>query len=88
MFGSKHAIGGKDFQEAVNEVMIVFSDSQVVINAMENLWKVVETPHHARAEKAPDEAMINLMKAMCRDIGIKCKKLPDSYYLKFFTVPE
>lgn len=87
MFGSKHAIGGKDFQEAVNEVMIVFSDSQIVIDAMENLWKVVETPQHARAAKAPDEAMISLMKAMCRDIGIKYKKLPDSYYLKFFTVP-
>lgn len=87
MFGSKHQMHGKDFQEAVNEVMIVFSDSQEVIDSMENLWKVVSTPQSARGEKAADEAMILLMKSMCKNIGIKYKKLPDAYYLKYFSIP-
>lgn len=88
MFGSKYQVHGKDFQEAVNEVMIVFSDSQEVIDSMENLWKVVSTPQNARCKKAADEALILLMKSMCKNIGIKYKKLPDAYYLKYFSMPE
>jgi hypothetical protein len=87
MFGSKHAISGKEFQEAINEVMIVFSDSQDVVDRVQNLFEVVSTPLPARAPKAADEALIKLMKAMCKNIGIKYKNVPDSYYLKFFGVP-
>ena|SRR5690554_3330962 len=88
MFGSKHAISGKEFQESINEVMIVFSDSQEVIDLVQELFEVVSTPRSARAPDAADEAMIKLMKGVCKNIGIKYKKLPDSYYLKFFGVPS
>lgn len=88
MFGNKHAISGHAFQEAMNEVLIVFSDSQEVIDAVQELFRVAETPLTARPQKAADEAPIKLMKATCKDIGIKYKGLPDSYYLKFFGVPQ
>ncbi|TRO79709.1 DUF6680 family protein [Desulfuromonas acetexigens] len=87
MFGARHNIAGTDFKSAMNEIMIVFSDSQKVINAMENMFSVVETPPSARSEKAADEALIKLMKEMCTDIGVNYKNLPESYYLKFFTMP-
>lgn len=88
LFGSRHEITGKDFQEAINEVMIVFSDSNEVIDSMENLWEVIETPVSARSETAADDALISLMKAICKDLGIKYKKLSDAYYLRFFVVPK
>ncbi|RUO73297.1 DUF6680 family protein [Idiomarina ramblicola] len=88
MFGNKHAMSGKEFQESINEVMIVFSDSQEVIDLVQKLFDVVSTPQDARAPKAADEALIKLMKAICRSIGIKHKNLPDTYYLNFFTVPS
>lgn len=88
MFGSRHDIAGKDFQESINEVMVVFSDSQEVIDSLQNLWQVLEIPQHTRSSKSADEAMISLMKTICTDIGIKYKKLPDSYYLKFFSMPR
>ncbi len=88
MFGSRHDIAGKDFQESINEVMVIFSDSQEVIDSLQNLWQVLETPQHARSSKSADEAMISLMKTISTDIGIKYKKLPDSYYLKFFSMPR
>jgi hypothetical protein len=68
-------------------VIVVFSDSQAVVDAVQELFTVVETPLPARPQKAADEALIKLMKAMCKDIGIKYKSLPDSYYLKYFGVP-
>jgi len=79
---------GNGFHEAMNEIMIVFSDSQKVIDLIEELFKVVETPIHARAEKSADEALIMLLKGICKDIGIEYKTLPDSYYLKFFSIPK
>lgn len=86
MFGNKHQINGHAFQEAMNEAMVVFSDSDNVIQCIENLFKVVETPLHARATGAADEAQIKLMKAICKNINIKYKNLPDAYYLKFFSI--
>ena len=88
MFGARHDMHGSAFHESMNEVMIVFSDSQEVIDEIENLFKIVETPPEARGAKAADEALIKLMKAMCRNIGIEYKSLPDSYFLKFFTMPK
>jgi hypothetical protein len=88
LFGSRHEITGKEFQEAMNEVMIVFSDCSDVIDSMENLWRVVDTPKNARPDKAADDALILLMKSICKDIGIKYKKLSDAYYLRFFIVPK
>ena len=88
LFANRHDMHGTGFHEAMNEIMIAFSDCQNVIDLIENLFKTVETPRHARSEKAADEALIKLMKAICKDIGIEYKTLPDSYYLKFFSMPR
>jgi len=88
LFANRHDMHGQGFHEAMNEIMIAFSDSQKVIDLIEGLFKVVETPIHARSEKAADEALIMLMKGICKDIGIEYKTLPDSYYLKFFSMPR
>jgi hypothetical protein len=87
LFGNRHAIEGKEFSEAINEIMIVYSDSKAVMDALQVMWEIMKTPQNARHAKAPDEALIKLMKAVCKDIGIKYKDLPDSHYLQFFTVP-
>ena len=88
MFGNRHDMHGAGFHKAMNEVMIVFSDSDEVISLIENLFNIVETPQAARSAKAADEALIKLMKGMCKNIGIECKTLPDSYYLKYFSMPK
>lgn len=72
----------------MNEVLIVFSDSEEVINAVQEFMKVAETPLAARSHDAADGALIKLMKAICKNISIRYKSLPDSYYLKFFEVPQ
>ena len=87
LFGNRHDTSGREFTEAINEIMIVYSDSAAVMKALQVMWDIVKTPQSARHAKAPDEALIKLMKAICKDIGIKYKNLPDSHYLQFFAVP-
>ena len=88
MFGSKHEISGNEFQSSINETIIVFSDSPEVIKSVQAMFNIVETPLAARSPRAADDALINLMKAMCKNLGINYKDLPDSYYLKYFSVPD
>ncbi len=70
---NRHNISGDAFQEAMNEVLIVFSDNQMIIDLVQELFTVVETPLTARPQKAADEALIKLMKAICKNIGINIK---------------
>lgn len=88
LFGGKHHMAGKEFQEAMNEVMVVFSDSDVVIAAMDDLWSTLQTPRDKLSPEVANDKMVKLMKALCRDIGIKYKDLPDAYYLRFLSVPN
>ena len=88
LFANRHDMHGTGFHEAMNEIIIVFSDSQNIIDLIEHLFKTVETPKQARSDKAADEALIKLMKAICKDVGVVYKTLPDSYYLKFFSMPK
>ncbi len=87
MFGSRYDIGSQEFLESLNEIMIVFSDSQAVIEAVQAFLAVVGTPQVARSMGSADEALIKLMKAVCQNIGIK-QNFPDAYYLKYFSVPK
>ena len=88
LFANKFNIQGTQFNEALNELMIVFSDSKKVIKEMESFWKVVDTPLEARSKNAADDALINLMKAICTELGIKYKDLPDSYFLRYFKATK
>ena len=85
MFANKHDIKSKEFKEAINEVMIVFSDSTEVITAMEEFWQILATPIASRPPGAADEKLIKLMKSICREIGIEYKQLSDAYYLRYFS---
>lgn len=86
LFGNKHSIQSDGFKQALNEVIVIFADSRQVVEAVTRLFNVVETPLQSRRPNETEEAIINLMKAMCRDIGIKYRDLPDAYYLKYFGV--
>ncbi|MDE0405704.1 MAG: hypothetical protein OXI53_10370 [Nitrospira sp.] len=87
MFGSRHDISSTKFQESLNEIMIIFSDSQEIIEAVENSLTIAATPQSARAPGAENEVLIKLMKAVCQNIGIK-QRLSDAYYLKYFFVSK
>ena len=88
LFGSKHNMSRNEFQEAMNEVMVVFSDSHPVIAAMDGLWTTLEIPVDKRAPSAAQDKLIKFMKTICDDIGIRYGDLPDAYFLRVFSVPK
>jgi ABC-type dipeptide/oligopeptide/nickel transport system ATPase subunit len=88
LFGSKYNMASKEFQEAMNEVMFVFADCRSVINAMQEFWETLQTPQQSRAPSIADEKLVKLMKAVCLEVGVKYKDLPDAYFLRFLSVPN
>ena len=87
LFGNRHKLSGEKFSEAINEIMIIYSDSKQVREALQAMYDVVKIPESARHPEAPNEAFIRLTKAVCKDIGIKYVNIPDSQFLQFFVVP-
>ncbi len=86
LFGGKHNMAGREFQDALNEVMVVFSDSKEVIAAMEEFWTILQSPKVTLPTEVANDKLVKLMKAICLSIGIKYKTLPDAYFLRCFSV--
>jgi hypothetical protein len=42
LFGGRYSLSSKEFQEAMNEVMLVFSDSEDVMAAMDELYTTLQ----------------------------------------------
>ncbi len=66
------------FFEGLNEVMIVFSDSPKVAQALTDYKAALNTPNH-------NDRMIALFKAICRDGGIDPAAFNDSLFLEPFS---
>lgn len=88
LIGNRHNIQRAEFQQAMNEVMIVFSDTPAVIRAMEEFWRVIATVHGPWRTEAANSSLISLLKAVCTTIGLHPEELNDSQYLRFFFVPK
>lgn len=88
LLGSRFNIEGIEFQQAMNEVTVVFADEGKVIQAMDAFWMIIEKEYGPdRAAKA-NAGLIFLMKTVCGSIGLHPKNLGDDHYLKFFSVPK
>jgi hypothetical protein len=84
LFGNRYDIKSQAFKESLNEIMLVFSDCDEVISAMEEFWNTLQTPITSRPPNAADDNLTKLMKIICREIGIENIKLNDSFYLRVF----
>lgn len=85
--GNRSAIGDKPiiehrarFFEGLNEVMVVFSDSAEVSKALIGFRATLGT-NNANA----NDRMIDLFKAICRDVGIDPSAFNDSLFLGPFS---
>ena len=84
--GSRSAITGDllsaehrgRFFEGLNEIMVVFSDSRDVSNALIAFKAALGTPN-------ANDRLIGLFKAVCRDVGIDPTSFNDSLFLQPFT---
>lgn len=80
LLGYRFSIKGDEFSCAMNQVIAVFSDSPQVLQAMKNLYRALEASEKSQAE----EALVDFLKAVCKDSGLAQIILNDSYFLKTF----
>jgi hypothetical protein len=69
------------FFEGLNEVMVVFSGSPFVVEALNRFYEALGSPNQ-------HDRLINLFKAMCTDVGVDLKAFNDSLFLKPFQPSE
>jgi hypothetical protein len=78
----RYDITGDVFSEAVNEIFVVFNDSEEVLRALESFHELVVNGIGGKERK---DALVKLFKAMCSDTKIKYKDLNDSLFLTPFN---
>lgn len=84
LLGYRFSIKGDEFSCAMNQVVAIFSDSPEVLQAMKNLYDALESP----GEKNSEEALVDFLKAVCKESGLAQILLNDSYYLKTFNARD
>jgi hypothetical protein len=81
LLGHRYSISGDQFSAAMNEVFVVFADSQEVLQRMEGLYETLPAPGKPNA----DGAFTDFLKAVCRDAGLTQATLNDAYFIKTFN---
>ena len=77
--GNRYDLKGDEFSRALNEIFVVFHDSQGVMNALSAYHEKVTTGQDS------EDRLIRLFKAMCKDLGIRHEQLTDSFFLRPFN---
>ena len=75
--GTSYEAHQPDFYEALNEVIVAFSDSSVVVAAVEKL-------REARDLGRGDDELLRLFKLMCADLKIDLRDFDDSLFVRVF----
>jgi len=84
LLGYRFSISGDEFSCAMNQVIAIFSDSPEVLEAMKVLYNALETPDKQNSE----EALIDFLKAVCKESGLSQIILNDTYFLKTFNARD
>ena len=82
----RYDIQGEDFTRALNEIFVVFSDSEKVKQALRKFHENTISP--ARSSDLANQYLIELFKSMCEDINIKTSDFTDNFFLMPFNVKK
>ena len=84
LLGNRHDIQGQLFTEALNQVFVIFYDSQDVLVALKAFHEVI-----IGAQKTTDLAnqkLLDLFKVMCKHLKINPELLTDNFFLQPFNI--
>lgn len=82
--GYRYDLRGEHFTKALNEIFIVFQDSQSVLKKLNEFHKIIVL---GQKEIANDK-LILLFTEMCKDLDIDPSKYSESLFFKAFNVKE
>ncbi|MDE3035847.1 MAG: hypothetical protein KGO52_07825 [Nitrospirota bacterium] len=84
LLGNRNDLKGQQFSEALNKVLVIFYDSQDVLTALKAFHEISMNP--ARSNDVSNQKLLDLFKAMCRDLKIRAEPLTDNFFLQPFNV--
>ena len=77
----RYDLRGSEFSAALNEVIVTFADSKVVLEKLQAFYLAIRTPQ-------PNPALVDLLKAVFEAAGLNQKVLNDEYLLTAFNVRQ
>lgn len=83
LLGNRYDIQGEKFTEAMNSVFVVFHDSKEVLLALKEFHQITLG---ARTENEANQKLLDLFKAMCKNLNIDTQPLTDNFFLQPFNV--
>ena len=86
LMGNRYDVNGIAFLEAMNQVAVVFHDSNEVITALRSVHEDVMNPN--RNAELSRQRLLALFKAMFKHLGIETELLTDNFFLTAFIPRE
>ncbi|ALS79610.1 hypothetical protein AUO94_13675 [Planococcus kocurii] len=83
LIGNRYDLSGEKFSEALNKIFIVFNDSKDVLIALKAFHESIVVQN--RESNITDQRLMELFKALCKDLDINTDILTDSFYLQAFN---
>ena len=81
LLGNRFNVNGDAFSCAMNEVIAIYSDADDVLQKWSTLMKIVESS----GKPGLDGALIDFLKAVCKESRLSQTTLNDTYWLKVFN---
>lgn len=87
LFGNRHDLKGEKFTEALNSIVIIFHDSDNVISKLKLFHDGVSTNTPLKQQDI-NYLLIDLFKALIKDVNLETKEVNDTFFLKVFNIKE
>lgn len=84
LIGFRFNTASSEFQQALNEILVVFADESDVIEAIKELYENLENSHKPDSGVIDDASLTKVLKLVCSSIGLHPKQFDDKDYLKIF----
>lgn len=82
--GYRYNLRGDNFTKTLNEIFIVFQDSNNVLEKLNQFHEVIVSKQTDLA----NDKLVSLFKAMCKNLKIDPNKYSESFFIKAFNVKE
>jgi hypothetical protein len=78
-FANRYDLKGDEFSRAINEIFVIFHDSEEVLSALRAFHQRIIDKQNSEDE------LLRLHKAMCNAVNIAFDKFNDSFFLRPFN---
>ncbi len=84
LLGNRHDVSGEKFTEALNEVFVVFYNSNDVLVSLKAFHEITKV--RSRTNDLSNQKLLDLFKSICKHLKINTDPLTDNFFLEPFNI--